>query len=61
MPVAYSFELDRVLQLFASAGMPQPSERLFLNLPDPFPCNVEELTHLFQGLIALFADAETHP
>ena len=52
--------LDKVLQSFASAGMPKSSQCLGLNLPNPFPCNVEVLTHLFQGMSALLADTETY-
>ena len=62
VPVLYDVrKLDKVLQLFTSAGMPQSSECHCFNLPNSFPCNVENLTHLFQGMIALLADTETHP
>ena len=54
-------KLDKVLQLFSSAGMPQPSECHRFNLPNSFPCNAEVLPHLFQGMIALLADTEPHP
>jgi len=37
---------DKLLQLFASAGMSQPSVCLCLNLPNSFPSNAEVLSHL---------------
>src|SRR5437879_462420 len=36
-------------QLFASGGMAEPPDRLFLDLPDPFTRELELLADLFEG------------
>ena len=40
--------------------MAQFAQRLGLDLPDPLPGHIEILPHLFEGMIGLLVDAETH-
>ena len=45
---------------FTAAGVSEFAQRLGLDLPNTFARNGKLLTHLFEGVIRFFADAETH-
>src|SRR5262249_55756008 len=53
--------LDEAAQPLGPAGVPKLAERLGLDLPDALAGDLEVLADLFQGVIALLADAEAHP
>ena len=46
-------------QQLCAAGVAQLAQGLGLDLADAFTGDVEELAHFFQGMVALFGDAET--
>ena len=48
------------LQLPASTGMPKLPKCLCLYLSDTFSGNTEIATDLFQGMVSLFTNAESH-
>src|SRR5258707_381423 len=52
--------VDEALQLLAAARVPQLAERLRLDLTDALARHLEVLTDLFEGVVALFPDAEPH-
>ena len=53
--------VQKMFELFPSAGMPQPIERFFLDLPDAFPRHVEPLADFFKGVFRVLAYAEAQP
>ena len=52
--------VDEGAELFGPTRMPQLAERFRFDLADALSRDLEVLTHLFQGVVALLADAETH-
>ena len=53
--------LDEALQLLRAARVAELAERLRLDLADALAGDLEVLTDLFEGVVALLADAEAHP
>ena len=53
--------LDEGAEVAAPERVPQLPERLGLDLPDALARHVEALADLFQGVLALLADAEAQP
>src|SRR4029079_9383776 len=53
--------LDERAQPLAPRRVAQLPQRLRLDLPDALEGHLEVLTHLFQGVVRLLADAEPHP
>ena len=51
--------VQKMLELFPSARMPQPIERFFLDLPDAFPRHVEPFADFFEGVFRVLTYAET--
>ena len=52
---------DKALQPFRPAGMTQFTQRLGLDLANPFTGDREILADLLQRMIGFFTDPETHP
>src|SRR5262245_26696662 len=53
--------LDEGLEVPPAQRMAQLAQRLGLDLPNAFACYREPLADLFEGVLALFADAEAEP
>ena len=53
--------IEKIPEFSASAGVAKFSERLRLNLPDPFASHVKLLPHFFQRVIGIHADTKPHP
>ena len=52
---------QKALEQPTPAGVPQFPQCLGLDLPYPFPCDIEILSHLFQRMICLFSYPKPHP
>src|ERR1700686_3898443 len=48
--------LDKAFELLAPTGMPQFSQGLCLDLPDPFPGHFKVLPDLFQRMVCILPD-----
>src|SRR5215831_11579841 len=56
-----SAALDERAQPLAPRGVPELPQRLGFDLPDALAGHLEVLAHLFQGVVGLLPDAESHP
>src|SRR4030042_3544255 len=60
-PFEGSLFFDKALQLPGPAVVFQLFQGLHLNLPDPFPGDIEVLPTLFQSMVMFLSDAKSHP
>ena len=49
-----------ILKDIAPLGVPEPLQGLFFYLAHPLAGKVEDLAHLFKGVLVLVIEAETH-